>query len=98
MARVASPGGMEGQRDYLGIMFIGLEQEGLLSSEKPIGYYLDANAVFMVFSSFSDYGESLRHLSVALDAFHANSRVTQLIFPILICLRRVLLLNPIFSL
>ena len=81
LAHVASPGGMEGQRNYLGIMFIGLEQEGLLPSEKPQGYYLDANAVFMVFSSFTDYGESLRYLSAALDAFHANSRVMPQDFP-----------------
>lgn len=81
LVHVASPGGLEGQRNYLGIMFIGLEQESNLQNEKGQGYYLDANAVFMVFSSFADYGESLRHLSTALDAFHAHTRVMPSDFP-----------------
>jgi|GEM_PF-5887627 len=80
LVHVISPGGLEGQRNYLGLMFIALEPEGLLQAEKQ-GYYLDANAIFMLFSSFADYGESLRYLSLALEAFHAKSRVLPPDFP-----------------
>ncbi|WP_027187578.1 Pvc16 family protein [Desulfovibrio cuneatus] len=82
LVHITCPGkGIEGQRNYLGLMFIGLEQETCLQSDIPQGMSLDANIVFMLYSVFADYGESLHHLSGALSCFQETSSVTRTDFP-----------------
>lgn len=96
LAHITCPGrGVEGQRNYLGIMFVGLEHEANLYSESK-GFSLDANAVFMLFSVFSDYAESLGNLSAALGAFQANSVIGAADFPELKLPEYPLYLEPYF--
>ncbi|MFT4302492.1 MAG: Pvc16 family protein [Desulfovibrio sp.] len=94
---ITCPGkGIEGQRNYLGLMFIGLEQETSLQHDVLQGMSLDANIIFMLYSVFADYGESLRHLSSALSCFQETSSVTRADFPGLNLPEHILHIEPYF--
>ena len=97
IVHVANPGsGIQGQRNYLGIMFIGLEHETNLMNDGPQGMFLDANIVFMLYSSFSDYGESLHFLSVALETLQHTPSITRSDFPDLALPEQSLYIEPYF--
>ena len=81
LVHITCPGrGVEGQRNYLGIMFIGLENEPRLSGEVR-GFSLDANVVFMLYSVFTDYEDSIGFLSDGLSAFQENMVLEAANFP-----------------
>ncbi|UQZ88727.1 hypothetical protein C4J81_05720 [Deltaproteobacteria bacterium Smac51] len=81
LVHITCPGrGVEGQRNYLGMMFIGLERENNLSSDRK-GFSLDANVVFMLYAFFSDYADSLSYLSNSLAAFQENLSLHPADFP-----------------
>ncbi len=94
IAHIASPGrGVSGQNNYLGLMYIGLEQENGVTGEAA--HALEANLVFMLYSSFSDYGDSLKVLSQALHIYQSHISLEPAAFPAL-KLPRALLIEPWF--
>jgi hypothetical protein len=86
--------GVPGQKNYLGLMYIGLERETNQASEAP-GISLDANLVFMLYSVFADYGDSLRVLSQALHVYQSQLALDPAAFPELE-LPQTLLIEPYF--
>lgn len=81
LVHITCPGrGVEGQRNYLGMMFIGMEHEPHLHSEAQ-GLSLDANLVFMLYADFSNYTDSLRFLSEGLSAFQRYMALKPTDFP-----------------
>lgn len=96
IVHITSPGkGVEGQRDYLGIMFIALEPEPHLQNDRQ-GFSLDANAVFMLYSAFSSYDESLRYLSGCLACMQEKNHFSRADFPHLALPADSLLVEPYF--
>ncbi|MDL2274770.1 Pvc16 family protein [Desulfosarcina sp. OttesenSCG-928-G10] len=96
IAHLTCPGkGVDGQRNYLGLMFIGLEHEANLRSTAQ-GFSLDANIVFMLYSVFSDYNDSLSYLSMALGCFQDHIRFSASDFPDLSLPSYPLYIEPYF--
>lgn len=81
--------GIETQKNYLGIMCIGFEQEQCCSAGTQ-GFSLDAGVIIMLYADFIEYPEGLRFLSLAMESFQENLVLQPAAFPDLS------LSNPIF--
>lgn len=90
MVHVSTPShDIEKQKNYLGLMCIGFEQESS-SSLGAQGFSLDAGVIIMLYADFVDYSESLRFLSLGMQRFQENLILQPSSFPDLV------LLNPIY--
>lgn len=81
--------GIEKQKNYLGLMCIGFEQE-LAKTGNTQGFSLDAGVIVMLYADFIEYSEGLRFLSLGMQSFQENLILQPASFP------DIPLSNPIY--